>query len=577
MTRWKAFIVTTVLLGFCPTLFAQPTVQELQKDVEELRRSLREQREAFEARIKELEGEVQETLGIELEKQIDEIVANKSMFYARPASGAREPQYLFNSLKGGLIFSGLFRTRFEYRRANIDFNGGSGGIDDEGVRFNGRFRLGFGAVLLESQGGSKTDPQISVLTEFQSVGDFANNSYANIPGPGGAPLPTQFNILTEPFEDVELYLGYLYFERILGEHISFKLGRQEITFGSEFLMGNNSFFDGTVHDGALVEWKEEGLEVSLFYAKEAASDKNLVTGISDFDEDELAGVYVSWTAREDLTLEGYVLYFNARSVDTDLFVTGSNAFFLDGAMNPAILGSFWTFGARVFWTDIDFLGGKLALNAEAAYQTGNRNLHSPPSSVADQSIHGWGAEFIANWWMFGEEAEGLLPILTLAYYYAGGGSANDVDATGRPLTHIGFQPLFVNRHFDVRDRLDRTQPYFPGGGRYGNMDIIPLSNVHLAKVALTIGPSEKTEVGVGYILAVTADDEGYGTGIYGHEVDLFGTYQYNDYVQFSASLSVFFPEDTATDLSNLLFFAPGEEDAGDDPALAFYIQALISF
>lgn len=576
------------LLGFLALLAAaahlpsqEPTVESLQEEVKQLRRQMEDQRRDFEARIRRLQGQVDTELEEELDARIEDIVATKSMFFSRPRPGSTAKRSLFTTLQGGLIFTGLFRTRFEARANNVDFNGDDDGLDDEGVRVNGRFRLGFGTVLIGGFESDPSGPQVSALTEFQSVGNFADNSFVNIPGPGGLPLPTPFNILTEPFEEVRLYQGYLHFERLLHDDIYVKAGRQEMTFGNEFVMGNNSHFSGTTHDAILVEWVQDNLRISGWYAKEAASDSNLVSGLEDFDEDQFTGLYGTLDVTEDVVLDAYALYFDARSVDSNLFVTGSTAAFLDGTVTPFMKGHFWTFGARAFWTRIEFLDGYLTANAEAAFQTGSNGIDASfaptAGGIEDQSIHGWAGEIILNW-RISPSGEGLRPILTLAYYYAGGGEKNELSPTGSPLTDIGFQPLFINRHFDIGDRDDVTRPYYPGGGRYGNMDLVPLSNVHLGKLGLSVAPLDDVELGLVYVLAVVADDEGYGTGLFGHEADLYGAYEYNEHLQFSANLSVFLPDDPAEDLSNLLFFGPGNPgEAGDDAAFLFYLQALISF
>jgi hypothetical protein len=111
------------------------------------------------------------------------------------------------------------------------------------------------------------------------------------------------------------------------------------------------------------------------------------------------------------------------------------------------------------------------------------------------------------------------------------------------------------------------------------MDEMPLFNVHILKSAVSIALSDRIEIGAGYLYAITADDEGYGTGTFGQEVDVFGSYVYSDHVQFSANFSLFFPGRTAVNLSNLLFFdATVPQDHADrEMALAFYLQALIQF
>ena len=337
----------------------------------------------------------------------------------------------------------------------------------------------------------------------------------------------------------------------------------------------------------LAEWQnaDETVRISAFYAKEAQSDRRTAFGLGfyppppDFDDDQLAGLYVHTKPSEDLEVEFYGLHFDDRTPPGLSGLTVPSIPSLDGVFLEPLVGNFWTLGARTFWSPIELYGGSISLNVEAAYQTGSNN---PGPGASDQSIHGWTIEFLANY-RFDKDMEGLAPILTVGYYYVGGGNA----IVGG--SHIGFQPLFMNRHFALSDRVDTTAPYFPGGGRYGNMDLIPLSNVHILKAALSVAPAENLDVGLAYHLAITADDEGYGTGIFGHEADLFAVYRYDTggeaSVQFSANFSMFFPQAPARDLTNLLIpliaggfaFPFFGSEADNELALAFYLEALVSF
>jgi len=593
MRSWIALPVVALAFAICaPDAYAQPAVERLKSEVAELKGLLAKQRADFERAIGDLKERLDRELADEVKKKletyVDDIVARKSKFYRRPPAGSKDSSInysVFDALEGGLIFSGLFRTRFEHRGQNVDFNSGDSGLDDEGPRFNGRFRLGFGAVIVRGLNEDRT--KVTALTEFQAVGTFANNTYFSFSGPSGVPVATEFTIFKEPFEQVGLYQGFMSFDHVLGDDIFLRLGRQEVILpeddSNEFIFGNNSFYDGTVHDGLLLTWAPSRFSLSGFYFKEAQSDTELAVTLpaDDFDEDWLAGFYASWKPGEatKTTVDFYALYFDARSNFTDAFVTRTTALAFDGALTPPILGHFWTLGGRLLWSEIDLFGGLLQVNAEAAFQTGNNGVEDAVSGGLDeQSIHGWSTEVLLNYWV---QSEDLQPIVSLSYYYAGGGSENPGTATGFPPTHIGFQPLFINRHFDrpvsARERYDK--PYHSGGGRYGNMDLIPLTNMHIVKAAVSISPADKLEIGLAGVMAITADNEGWGTGVFGYEVDLFGSYDYKDYIRFSANLSVFFPESTATDMSEYYFFSgtglDGEPD--NDIAFAFYIQALIAF
>ncbi len=569
-------------LAFLAALAAgqQSEVDALRREVRELRSALTSQRDTYDKRIEELETRFGEMAATDRALQIDQAISDKMRLYSRPDASKLYPSKgLFESVEGGMFFTGLFRSRFEARANNVDFNPSGTGLDDSGYGFNGRFRLGFGAVLYrelldgaESRDESPRNLQVTALTEFQSYGTFANNSYINVPSAAGLPVPFAFNILTEPFEDVGLYQGYLYFQKLLDESLNIKVGRQEMEFGNQLILGNNSFYDGTVHDGLVVSLDrslESDFRLHFAYAKQAASDTGIASSVKSFDEDEFVALYGEIFPAENVQIDAYALYFNARSGVNDIFVTGSTAFIFDGALTPPILGRHWTLGARVQATQIDLFGGPLTLNAEAAFQFGEDD-----SAAGRRSIHGWTTEFVSNWRI--PDDGDLKPIATVAYLYAGGGEPG---ATGA----IGFQPLFVNRHFESLSknaRDDHTRVYYPGGGRYGNMDEIPLFNIHALKAAVSFEVSQGVEVGAAYIFAAAADDQGDGTGAYGHEFDLFASYVYSNNLQFAANLGLFLPGKTARDLSNLLFFSdPASPNLAseNEPAVSFYLQALLQF
>jgi hypothetical protein len=579
--RWRKGSAVLVCGLIAASAAAQTEIDLLRNEVRELRAAMTAQKDEADGKIRDLETRLAAKEASDRETDVDKAVADKLRLYTRPDPARFYPNRgIFEALEGGLFFTGLFRSRLEGRLNNIDFNPGMSGLDDSGFGFNGRFRLGFGAVLYkdpETAGPSPTgEPprklQVTALTEFQSYGTFANNSYVNVPSAAGLPVPFAFNILTEPFEDVGIYQGYLYFQRLFDDAFNLKIGRQEIVFGNEFILGNNSFYDGTVHDGVLLSLDKQadwGVKLSFAYAKEAAADASIATGVRSFDEDEFLVFYAEADLAEHLRLDAYAFYFNARSGVNDIFVTGSSAFIFDGALTPPILGHHWTLGTRLLATHIDLFGGPLTLNGEAAFQFG-ADTSTP---AGHRSIHGWSTELIANWRI--PPDDGLKPILTLAYLYAGGGEPG-------PNGAIGFQPLFVNRHFEslaIDARDDPNRVYYPGGGRYGNMDEIPLLNIHALKAAISVELAPKVEAGVAFIYALAADNQGYGSGAYGTELDLFGSYIYSNNLQFAANLGVFFPGRAASNLSNQLFFDPGQPalHSDNEPAFSIYVQALLQF
>ncbi len=560
------------VLAFClvagGSARGQETIDDLKRQIAELRETMEKQRVDFETRLNEL-SETHNNNFMEMNSELQKKIDTLDHWYARPQGPGQEPAKLFTALQR-LIFTGQFRTRGEYRTSNLDFRSGGDGLDDSGVRLDGRFRLGFGASLnLLDRNPDDVLPDVNTLIELQSVGAYANNSFVNIPGPGGVPLPAGFNILTEPLEEVVLYQGWVEFAPIFVPDLSFRFGRQEIVLGNHFVFGNNEFFSGTVHDAVRLTYSGREFAGSLFYAKEAASDGNLVTSIEDFDQDELATLYLTFRPDEIVDVDVYYVYFNARSNAENLFLTGTSAFFLDGAINPALLGHFSTVGARVHLKSLDLGGGhSLALNVEGAFQFGDNARPIISVLEADQNIQGFAIETILRWSLPGD----LRPVIYGSWYHASGGERGD-DALGLPfLDSIGFQPLFISRHYNYSAEL------FKEGGRYGNMDIIPLSNIHIGKIGASIQPADKVTLGLTYLLATVDEDEGYGSGVYGHEFDLFANYEYRTNVWLTANLSLFLPQGGAKRFSDLIFFPDtGTEEPGAEMAVAFYFQALVEF
>jgi hypothetical protein len=550
-----------------------------------------------------------------VEEAVQAVLTGSDFFFRRPKSidvEDRAPLFAAEGVQGGLFFTGLFRSRLDLRQNNVDLNSGDNGIDDSGVRLNGRFRLGIGASFLQPEGapadsreGGSRAPAITALTEFQAYGTFANNSYVTTPNPQQLPKSFSFSLLAEPYEQIGLYQGFLRASNVGLDGFRTTLGRQEIVLGNQLLFGNNSFYDGTVHDAVRLDygvrtgpWRDD-FAISAFYAKEAASDNGIPGPIFDFDEDEFYAVYATYAPKsEPWSIDGYWSFFNGRSAlngGGDFIATGSTAFYFDGAYTPLILGHFHTFGLRGQWNSIALGGGFLTTSAEIAYQTGadsSLNIDEDGDGINDfphRSIHGWNIELASNFRFYDpqrSESSDLRPLLGFQYYYASGGGLNVGVDDGNPSNDfhesIGFQPMYVNRHFEHQraDRDDMTALYYPGGGRYGNMDAIPLDNVHAFKLAFSVMATPELELGVGIVHAITDSNQGYGSSVFGTELDVFGTYFYRTNIQFGANVSVFFPGSTAKNQSELLFFDgtdPTDGNADDDAAFAFYLQALVHF
>ena len=607
------------VVGLCAAMFAVTAIAQ-DPEVERLKKRVAEQDENLKAMSAQLQGALSRLSAVEgqgqsqaLDEAVERALSQKVLLFRRPISidvEDRVPLFTTGGVEGGLFFTGLFRSRFDLRQNNVDFNSGADGIDDSGARLNGRFRLGIGASFLgdavpTDSAPSGSAPSITALTEFQAYGTFANNSFVTTQNPQQLPTSFSFSLLAEPYEQIGLYQGFLRASNLGVDGLRFSAGRQEIVLGNQLLFGNNSFYDGTVHDALRFDYgqrsasRKDEFAISAFYAKQAASDNGIPGPVFDFDEDDLWAVYATYAPKgSDWLIDGYWSYFNGRSAlngGGDFIATGSTAFYFDGAYTPLMLGHFHTIGARGQWSKIPLGGGFLTAGVEAAYQTGadtSLNIDENGDGINDfprRSVHGWSVEVATNFRFYDPDAvssDDARPILGLNYYYASGGGRNfgvdDGDPTNDFHESLGFQPMFVNRHFEFRgnERDDAGQIYTPGGGRYGNMDAIPLDNVHAFRAAFSIMATPELELGVGLVYAITDSDQGYGDGSFGTEVDLFGTYYYRENIQFGANFSLFVPGSTARRQSEILFFDgsdPTDGNADDDVAMAFYLQALVQF
>jgi hypothetical protein len=149
--------------------------------------------------------------------------------------------------------------------------------------------------------------------------------------------------------DVNLYQGYIEARQMWGTPLQLRVGRQEISLGSEWLVGTNdnkAFFTGLSFDGIRATYDTDMFSIDAIWAKLAESG-----GAFGDDDVDFYSVYLSWTGMEDIAIDAYWTF-----VRDDRFMT---AWKVDlhtvGLRGAGTLGAF------------DF-------EAEAAYQFGSAKL-----------------------------------------------------------------------------------------------------------------------------------------------------------------------------------------------------------
>ncbi len=271
---------------------------------------------------------------------------------------------------------------------------------------------------------------------------------------------------------VDLHQAYV----TVGNHkefpVSVKVGRQELSYGDERLVGAFAWHNiGRVFDAAKLRWQNE------YFAAEVFSGRIVLPNHNNFNvnnEDSLfSGVHLTTKKLPKVTTEAYFFAKNddAGSTSAD---TGSFAPFQVAA--PAER-NIYTFGARFKSNPGEF--GGFDFTVEGAYQIGDWKQTAALARVDHEAYAG----VVNVGYTFGDSA--MTPRLALEYAYASGDS-NPTDGK-----HETFENLYPTNH-----------------KFYGYMDFLSWQNIHDVRLAYTMKPHPRMSLAVeGHMfwLADTAD------------------------------------------------------------------------
>ena len=305
--------------------------------------------------------------------------------------------------------------------------------------------------------------------------------------------------------DVSLYQAYIEARNLWGAPLTLKVGRQEIKFGDQFLVGVNdtsSYFRGLSFDAIRLTYKTDQFSVDAVASKLAENFKNFGKGDTDF-----YAVYGSYTGIENTSLDAYWMYVRD-----------------DGALLPT--------HNKVDIHTVGLRGagkvGSFDYKAEVAYQFGS--VDDLPSAcpvgfgTADTKYDAFGANagigytFDAPW----------TPRPWAAFAYYGGGKPDRcIWSNDRTLP---FNRLFSN--IEYSEFLDSTD----------------LSNVYYYSLGVDIVPTEClkfTFLGACF----SADKSGPVThsSPLGWEAGVYGFYQYSADLIFRAGYIHFFGDKALED------------------------------
>jgi len=183
--------------------------------------------------------------------------------------------------------------------------------------------------------------------------------------------------------DVDLYQAYIEANELGGVPLRLRVGRQEMKFGSGWLVGTNdagSVFRGLSFDGIRATYATDQFSVDAFWAK--LVERSPIEGDPDVD---FAGIYASYLGIENVTLDAYWFWVRdaISRTDTNLGWLGEWVEDVLGVDDYDVT-NLHTVGLRGAGTYAGF-----NFEAEVAYQFGNASAAGRTTAGAGlQSLYG---------------------------------------------------------------------------------------------------------------------------------------------------------------------------------------------
>ena len=320
-------------------------------------------------------------------------------------------------------------------------------------------------------------------------------------------------------DQLDLHQAYFQVDDLFDAPMSVRLGRQELQYGNERLIGVVAWANsGRSFDGAVLKLRTDAANVDLFAAQ-------LVDVPGEPEGQALYGVWSVWPIFGGGSLEAFILLDNNTSD-----VTGGP----DEGKNQLVR---YTPGLYLHGA-----GSGIDYALEAYYQGGKV---SPASEAPRQDIQ---AYLLSGGIGYTFETEAR-PRLGALYTLISGDNENDD-------TYKVFNTLFASNH-----------------GFYGYMDYFPalLNSYGLQDFGLSASTSitERFRLGLDFhhfMMAASIElSDGHELNVLGQEFDLTATYRYNRHFSIVGGASTFLPREAV------------ETIIGDEQTYWFYLMTVVSF
>lgn len=442
------------------------------------------------------------------------IAAEEKSIHAPPPPPATPPSagllndYLReeNSVFQPWDIGGQFRARLEDRKfyagpGAVDFSA-NGNADNTYYLFREKFHIGYTPAAW--------------LTLFGEARDSSAHSDDREPSPDN--------------DAIDLYQAYLKIGDAKNFPVTLKIGRQELQYGDERLIGNADFNNvPRSFDAIKLRYETSGCWIDAFVSQPVIPRDDKFN--TSNEHDIFSGIYAS--TKKLLPKNETQIYFLSRNTDVD-----SPTFVTKALVRLPTARDIYTLGGRIKSLPGEFHGWDYDM--EAAYQFGRFKRAATGKSLDQEAF----ATHVAGGYTWSKTFGA--PRVGLEYNFASG----DSDATDGK--HETFDNLFPTNH-----------------KHYGYMDFVSWQNIHDLRFTSSIKPLPKlTLTGDvhGFLLADTHDffynvggaprnAGGYGikstAGNYvGTEIDFIATYAVKPYAILQGGYGHFFLGDYVKDSLN---------------------------
>lgn len=360
------------------------------------------------------------------------------------------------SFENGLgTFDVQIRERFQASDNWLDFNSKNNARDDTGLQE--RLRLGLKLA--------PTD-WLTFYAQMEDSRTFFDDSNTYKPNVGAFTANSQREYITND-DSLALRQTYVQFDKCFGQPLSFKAGRQVLSYGDERLVGGFDWDNNArVFDALKLQYKGEGYTVDGFasYVVSHQSD--------DFDvpdtHDLFGGVYITTDLVPDVTSDCYVFWRSKDKVTPSTTFTGNDN---QTEGNPAPDGDYVTMGTR--WKSKSKAFGPWDFGFESAIQAGS--IVNPQSFSTATIIIG-GAPINT----------GRQDLLAGMAHLEGGYTLTEVDWTPRFFTSLDYASGDSNPGDGTSNTFQNLYP--TNHPLYGIMDRFSLQNMEQVTIGITAMP-----------------------------------------------------------------------------------------